>query len=117
MRLVTRSVIGPAKQIRYNRASPKTRGYVLHHRSREIRLRNSAKRQGLELRKSRRRDPRAIGHGQFCLVDKWDVESVVAAVASGFGLVRAPAASGGFERFAGWKSLDYVERVLAEGVR
>ena len=36
---------------------------------RENRLRRSAKRQGLRLEKSRRRDPRAYDYGTFLLVD------------------------------------------------
>lgn len=36
---------------------------------RETRLRRMAYRQGLILRKSRTRDPRAIGHGMYCLAD------------------------------------------------
>lgn len=36
---------------------------------RENRLRRMAERQGLELRKSRARDPRALGFGGFMLVD------------------------------------------------
>jgi hypothetical protein len=84
---------------------------------RAVRLRNAAKRQGLELRKSRRRDPLAIGHGMFCLVDKWNVERVVRVVAGGFGLVHAPGVSGGSERFASWMSLDSVERLLVQGMK
>jgi hypothetical protein len=37
---------------------------------RENRLRRMAARQGMELRKSRRRDPRAIDYGQYWLVDQ-----------------------------------------------
>ena len=36
---------------------------------RENRLRRAAERQGLELRKIRRRDPRAIDYGRFWLID------------------------------------------------
>jgi hypothetical protein len=36
---------------------------------REDRLRRMAKRQGLELVKSRRRDPRALGFGRYMIVD------------------------------------------------
>jgi hypothetical protein len=88
----------------------------MHAKSREVRLRNAAKRHGLELRKSRRRDPFAIGHGLFCLVDKWDAERVVGAVKGGFGLISASAKSGGVERFAAWMSLDSVEKLLTQGV-
>jgi hypothetical protein len=38
-------------------------------RVRELRLRRMAKRQGLALHKSRRRDPRAIDYGRYWLVD------------------------------------------------
>lgn len=40
---------------------------------RENRLRRMAQRQGLQLVKSRRRDPRAIGYGGFMLVDDRNV--------------------------------------------
>lgn len=36
---------------------------------RENRLRRMAERQGLELRKSRRRDPRAMDYGRWYIVD------------------------------------------------
>ena len=36
---------------------------------RENRLRRAASRQGLVLRKSRRRDPRALDYGQWLIVD------------------------------------------------
>jgi hypothetical protein len=36
---------------------------------REIRLRRMAERQGLELHKSRRRDPNAIGYGLWMIID------------------------------------------------
>lgn len=39
-------------------------------KTREIRLRRTAQRQGLTLHKSRTRDPRAIGHGLFHLADE-----------------------------------------------
>lgn len=39
------------------------------HKVRENRLRRAARRQGLRLERSRRRDPRAIGHGTCRLVD------------------------------------------------
>lgn len=38
---------------------------------RENRLRRTAKRQGLRLEKSRRRDPRALDFGTYWLVDPW----------------------------------------------
>lgn len=40
----------------------------LEHKVRENRLRRMARRQGLELVKSRRRDPRAIDYGLYWLV-------------------------------------------------
>ncbi|MET2012356.1 hypothetical protein ABXJ56_12435 [Microbacterium chocolatum] len=39
-------------------------------RTREIRLRNAARRQGLSLHKSRTRDPQAVSYGLFRLVDE-----------------------------------------------
>ena len=44
---------------------------------RENRLRRMAARQGLVLKKSRRRDPRALGYGGYMLVDAF-TNSVVA---------------------------------------
>ena len=38
-------------------------------RTRETRLRRMAERQGLVLTKSRRRDPRALGYGEYCITD------------------------------------------------
>jgi hypothetical protein len=38
-------------------------------KSREMRLRNAAKRQGLRLEKSRRRDPLALDFGRYWLID------------------------------------------------
>ena len=40
-----------------------------HYKVQENRLRRMAERQGLELRKSRRRDPRSIDYGNFWLVN------------------------------------------------
>ena len=81
----------------------------MHPRSREIRLRNTAKRQGLELRKSRRRDVRAIGFGKLVLVDKWSPRVVGVVQGVGFALIDGPA-----ERFAAWVSLDVIERWLTD---
>lgn len=39
----------------------------MNPRTKEIRLRNAAIRQGLNLRKSRTRDPRALGYGKWTL--------------------------------------------------
>ena len=47
---------------------------------RENRLRRMAERQGLELRKSRRRDPRAIDYGTYMLVNA-EINDVVAGTA------------------------------------
>lgn len=38
-------------------------------RNRENRLRRAAERQGLRLDKSKRRDPNALGHGLYALID------------------------------------------------
>lgn len=35
----------------------------------ENKLRRAARRQGLELKKNRRRDPLALGYGTYCLTD------------------------------------------------
>ena len=64
----------------------------MHPRSREIRLRNAAKRQGFELRKSRRRDAHAIGYGRFCLVDRWRARVIGVLPGFGFGMRRQPIA-------------------------
>jgi hypothetical protein len=42
---------------------------VLPEKARESRLRRMAERQGLVLRKSRRRDPRALDLGSYWLID------------------------------------------------
>jgi hypothetical protein len=42
---------------------------VTAEKVRENRLRRMAERQGLELRKSRRRDPRAMDYGRWYIVD------------------------------------------------
>jgi hypothetical protein len=42
---------------------------VIAEKVRENRLRRMAERQGLELRKSRRRDPRAKDYGRWYIVD------------------------------------------------
>ena len=47
-------------------------------KSREIRLRNAAKRQGLALMRSRRRDPHALGYGGYMLVDPFRSNAIVA---------------------------------------
>lgn len=45
------------------------RGTALSTKIQENRVRNMAKRQGLELQKSRRRDPKALGFGGYMLID------------------------------------------------
>jgi len=57
---------------------------------RENSVRRMAKRQGLELRKSRRRDPRALDYGVFWLVDD-EVNAVVAGGRYGISLDEAEA--------------------------
>lgn len=90
----------------------------MHTKTRENRLRLAAQRQGLKLVRSRRRDPRAIGHGRYCLTDRWNAGRVVGAVpGSGIGLIDAPASRGGVERFACWVSLDVIERWLMDGMK
>jgi hypothetical protein len=52
----------------------------------ENRLRRAAARQGLRLEKSRARDPRALGHGTYCLID-WRTRGLIAGDAgTGYGL-------------------------------
>lgn len=46
-------------------------------KSREIRFRRMAKRQGLELKKSRRRDPKAVDFGGYMLIDQRTGEPVL----------------------------------------
>src|SRR5215813_7215536 len=86
-------------------------------KAKEMRLRRAAECQGFKLVKSRRRDPRAIGFGRFCLVSRWGDERVVGVLPGvGFGLIAAPAARGGVERFAAFVSLDVIEKWLTEGM-
>ncbi|WIB64363.1 hypothetical protein [Curtobacterium sp. MCBD17_040] len=58
----------------------------LNEKSREIRLRNAAKRQGLELQKSRRRDPRAYDFGTYQLIDPATNTIAAYGLQGGFGL-------------------------------
>ena len=44
---------------------------------RENRARRMAQRQGLELRKSRRRDPNAIDYSRYWLVNPWNSDALV----------------------------------------
>ena len=80
---------------------------------RENRMRRVARRRGLELVKSRRRDARAIGYGRYHLRDRFTGQ-VIAAAPGGFALRDAPAARGGAERYACWLSLNSIERLLGE---
>jgi hypothetical protein len=68
----------------------------------ENRLRRMAERQGLELRKSRRRDVNATEYGGYWLVDRSDPERIVAPV--------GPARDVGF-------SLGEVESFLTDPMR
>lgn len=67
-------------------------------RVRENRLRRMAKRQGLELKKSPRRDPRAIGYGTYMLVDARTSTIKAGDQQNGYGL-----------------DMDEVEKALTEG--
>jgi hypothetical protein len=40
-----------------------------HQKSREVRLRRTAERRGYMLKKSRSRDPKAVDHGLYALID------------------------------------------------
>jgi hypothetical protein len=53
---------------------------------RENRLRRKARRQGLELQKSRRRDPHALDYGTYQLVDATTNSVVASGLTSGYGL-------------------------------
>jgi hypothetical protein len=67
---------------------------------RENRLRRMAERQGLALRKSRRRDPRALEFGTYMLVDPYRNAIAAGDVNRGYGL-----------------SLDEIEAELEAGRR
>jgi hypothetical protein len=69
-------------------------------KTRETRLRRMAQRQGLILRKSRRRDPRAVDYGSYILVDANTNAVVVGGV------------DGAFQH---GPDLDVIERALTEG--
>ena len=56
------------------------------NRSREIKLRRAAQRQGLRLQKSRRRDPLALGYETYRIVDPRDGDRVVVGDPAFFGL-------------------------------
>lgn len=64
---------------------------------RENRLRRMAERQGLELQKSRRRDPRAYDYGTYQLIDPYTNTIAVGDTNRGYGL-----------------TLDEVEKALTE---
>ena len=65
---------------------------MTHEKVRENRLRRMAARQGLALRKSRRRDPRAVDHGKYCLVEPFTGAVVAGGPGGGFGLTLEEAA-------------------------
>lgn len=69
---------------------------------REVRLRRAAKRQGLRLVRSRRRDPRAIDYGLYVLVDD----------SRGNRLPGAQAPISAFEKGQGM-TLDQIEQELS----
>jgi len=57
-----------------------------HDKVREDRLRRAARRQGLILEKSRRRDPRATDFGAFRIVNEQTSAVVASGADGGFGL-------------------------------
>jgi hypothetical protein len=71
---------------------------VSSEKVRENRLRRMAERQGLQLQKSRRRDPRAVDYGTYMLVNPRLNAVVAYGLQSGYGL-----------------SLDDVEKALTSG--
>lgn len=71
------------------------RNAAIAEKVRENRLRRAAERQGFQLEKSRRRDPRALDYGTYQIVRKADGELVAQGSQSSYGL-----------------SLDDVERFL-----
>jgi hypothetical protein len=66
-------------------------------KSREIRLRRMAKRQGLELKKSRRRDPKAVDYGGYMIIDQRTGKPVL-----------------GYDHFEFQASLEEVEEYLTK---
>lgn len=48
----------------------------MEEKARENRVRRMAERQGLSLRRSRRRDPYATGFGNYWLVDEQDIQII-----------------------------------------
>ena len=56
------------------------------YKVRENRLRRAARRQGLQLEKSRRRDTRAIDWGTYHLVDPYNNTLVAYGLQSGYGM-------------------------------
>lgn len=66
----------------------------------ENRLRRVAKRQGLELKKTRRRDSRAYDYGTYALIDPNTNALVAGDINSGYGLSlhEVEAALGGFSK-------------------
>jgi hypothetical protein len=80
-------------------------------------LRNAAKRQGLELSRSRRRDDRAPDYNRWSIRDRWNASRVVNVVqGAGWQLIDAPESKGGALRFAAWLTLDEGERLLLDGL-
>lgn len=75
---------------------------MLEEKIRENRLRRMAKRQGLRLDKSRRRDPHAIGYGTYELTDPYTntVKFYDSSISGGFGL-----------------TLDEIEDILKDGAK
>lgn len=71
---------------------------------RENRLRSMARRQGLTLAKSRRRDPRALDYGTYCLLR----------VETAGGHWRGRALVAGDQNTGYGMSLDDIERALTE---
>ena len=62
---------------------------AMEHQVWENRLRRAAERQGLVLRKSRRRDSRAKGYGTYSLVDATTGTIVCASDSTGYGMTLA----------------------------
>ena len=59
---------------------------MTHEKVRENRLRRMAARQGLALRKSRRRDPRAVDYGTYWIIDPYRSVLVWGNTNTGYGL-------------------------------
>ena len=83
---------------------------------RENRLRRVAKRRGIEIIKSRRRDPAAIGYGLYHLKELHGSRVFGCLSEGGRGFRDAPARHGGALRFACWMPLDRIEVLLDAGL-